>query len=110
MLKPPGVARQLVTFLVLPRKVTQRKRPRFAAATRFPALLGRSGCCGTRTACSDSPRRNLLTSLRYSAALRGKEAKRFCVRCAHVFCRSGFARHGGPRPPYDFRVFGFSFP
>ncbi|ADE11501.1 hypothetical protein Slit_1264 [Sideroxydans lithotrophicus ES-1] len=28
---PSGVARQLVTFLVLPRKVTQRSRPRFAA-------------------------------------------------------------------------------
>jgi hypothetical protein len=26
-----GVARQLVTFLVLPRKVTKRSRPRFAA-------------------------------------------------------------------------------
>ena len=41
--KPPGVARQQVTFLVLPRKVTQRSRPRFAAPTGYPALLGRSG-------------------------------------------------------------------
>jgi len=34
---PPGVARQLVTFLVLPRKVTQRRRPRFAAL-RVPCV------------------------------------------------------------------------
>jgi hypothetical protein len=27
----PGVARRQVTFLVLPRKVTKRNRPRFAA-------------------------------------------------------------------------------
>ena len=85
MQKPPGVARQQVTFLALPRKVTQRRRPRFAAAARFPALLDCSGGCGTRATRSDSPRRNPLTSLRYSAALRGKKAKRFCVRCAHEF-------------------------
>ena len=69
----PGVARQQVTFLVLPRKVTQRRRPRFAAASRFPALLDWSGGCGTRTSCSDSPRRLPLTSLRYSAAHRGRK-------------------------------------
>src|SRR3989338_5913553 len=51
--KPPGVARQQVTFLVLPRKVTQRRRPRFAAASRYPALLDWSGGCGTRAARSD---------------------------------------------------------
>ena len=73
--KPPGVARQLVTFLVLPRKVTKRSRPRFAAAARFPALLDWSGGCGTRATRSDSPRRNPLTSLRYSAALRGMKPK-----------------------------------
>jgi hypothetical protein len=77
MQKPPGVARQLVTFLVLPRKVTKRSRPRFAAPAGFPALLDWSGGCGTRTiryasTCSNSPRRHLLTSLRYSAAHRGK--------------------------------------
>jgi hypothetical protein len=32
----PGVARQQITFLVLPRKVIKRNRPRFAAASRFP--------------------------------------------------------------------------
>jgi len=83
MQTPPGVARQQVTFLVLPRKVTQRRRPRFAAPAGYPALLDWSGGCGTRAARSDSPRRLPLTSLRYSAALRGKKAKRFCVRCAH---------------------------
>jgi len=41
--KPSGVARQLVTFLVLPRKVTKRGRPRCAAPTGFPALLDWSG-------------------------------------------------------------------
>jgi hypothetical protein len=30
----PGVARQLLTFLVSPRKVSQRRRPRFAAPLR----------------------------------------------------------------------------
>src|SRR3989338_3437202 len=93
--KPPGVARQQVTFLVLPRKVTQRRRPRFAAASRYPALLDWSGGCGTRAARSDitsdlagvvcqpsrmascfiSPRRNPLTSPRYSAAHRGGKSK-----------------------------------
>src|SRR5450759_2840530 len=50
---PPGVARQQVTFIVLPRKVTQRHRPRFAAPAGYPALLVWSGGCGTRTACSN---------------------------------------------------------
>src|SRR5450759_2942063 len=108
MQKPPGVARQLVTFLVLPRKVTQRRRPRFAAATRFPALLDWSGGCGTRTiryasTCSNSPRRLLLTSLCYSAAHRGKKAKRFCVRYAHELfdlCEEGMPSS---------RVWGFCF-
>ncbi len=63
--------RQQVTFLALPRKVTKRSRPQFAAATRFPALFACSGGCGTRAARSNSPRRNPLTSLRYSAAHRG---------------------------------------
>src|SRR4030065_331146 len=49
----PGVARQLVTFLVLPRKVTQRSRPQFTAPAGYPALLDWSGGCGTRTACSN---------------------------------------------------------
>src|SRR5665811_721578 len=42
-----------VTFLVLPRKVTKRSRPRFAAPAGCPALLDWSGGCGTRTACSN---------------------------------------------------------
>ena len=40
---PSGVARQLVTFLVLPRKVTKRSRPRCATPSGFPALLGQPG-------------------------------------------------------------------
>ena len=40
---PSGVARQLVTFLVLPRKVTKRGRPQRAAPSGFPALLGQPG-------------------------------------------------------------------
>ena len=39
----PGVARRQVTFLVLPRKVTKRGRPRCAAPSGFPALLDWSG-------------------------------------------------------------------
>ena len=83
----PGVARQQVTFLVLPRKVTQRRRPRCAAPLRgFPALLAWSGGCGTRATRSDSPRRHPLTSLRYSAAHRGMKSERCGVRYAHGFC------------------------
>ena len=83
------VDRQLVTFLVLPRKVTKRNRPRFAAAARYPALLDWSGGCGTRATRSNSPRRNPLTSLRYSAAHRGGNAKIQNLkigwaRCAHA--------------------------
>jgi len=59
----------------LPRKVTKRKRPRFAAPAGYPALLDWSGGCGTRAMRSNSPRRLSLTSLRYSAAHRGEEAK-----------------------------------
>jgi hypothetical protein len=88
-----GAARRQVTFLVLPRKVTKRNRPRFAAATRYPTLLDWSGGCGTRAtrsnitsdlagvvcqlsrmaSCFISPRRHPLTSLRYSAAHRGEK-------------------------------------
>jgi hypothetical protein len=69
--KSPVADRQLLTFLVLPRKVSQRRRPRFAAALRFPALLVGSGGCRTCALRSYSPRRHPLTRLRYSAALRG---------------------------------------
>src|SRR5450759_1644221 len=85
-----------VTFLVLPRKVTKRSRPRFAAPAGCPALLVWSGGCGTRTACSNitsdlagvvcqlsrmascfiSARRNPLTSLRYSVADEGDEKRK----------------------------------
>jgi hypothetical protein len=34
----PGVARQLLTFLVSPRKVSQRRRPQAAAPSEFPAM------------------------------------------------------------------------
>jgi len=101
-----GVARQQVTFLVLPRKVTKRNRPRFAAPAGCPALLDWSGGCGTRAARSDSPRRYPLTSLRYSAAHRGNEAV-LCALCARIFL-IGVRR---ACPPHGFGVWfsGFVF-
>ncbi len=45
-----GVTRQPVTFLVSPRKVTKRKRPRPATPLVFPALLALSGGCPQRRA------------------------------------------------------------
>src|SRR5512140_3310833 len=45
---PSGVAGQLVTFLVLPRKVTKRSRPRFAAPTGFPRYFTNKRGCATR--------------------------------------------------------------
>jgi hypothetical protein len=44
----PGVARRLVTFLVLPRKVTKRSRPRFAAPSGFPRYFANKRGCATR--------------------------------------------------------------
>ncbi len=78
--KPPVVDRQLVTFLVLPRKVTKRNRPRFAAAARCPALLDWSGLLinshdPLRGHVLKHIRQNSLTSLRYSAALRGRKSE-----------------------------------
>jgi len=35
-----GVARRLVTFFVLPKKVTKKSRPQSVTSSRFPALLG----------------------------------------------------------------------
>lgn len=69
----PGVARQLVTFLASPRKVTKRRRPRvrrpfglpFAAQSRGPlAKLGLvelpvvadSHCARPQTLLADNPR------------------------------------------------------
>jgi hypothetical protein len=74
-----------ITFFVRPKKVIKETPPRFTAASRYPALLDWSGGCGTRTACSNSPRRNPLTSLRYSAAHRGMKSRKCCVRFAHDF-------------------------
>ena len=72
----PVADRQLVTFLVLPRKVTKRSRPRFAAPAGFPALLDWSGFLinshdPLRGHVLKHIRQNSLTSLCYSAAHRG---------------------------------------
>ncbi len=74
----PGVARRQVTFLVLPRKVTKRGRPRCAAPAGFPPLLDWSGFLinshdPLRGHVLKHIRQNSLTSLRYSAAHRGNE-------------------------------------
>src|SRR5450759_3752187 len=53
---PPGVARQLVTFLVLPRKVTQRSRPRFVAPAGFPRSAASKRGCATRPGGAHTPR------------------------------------------------------
>ena len=89
--KPSGIARQLVTFLVLPRKVTKRSRPRFAAASRFPALLDWSGLLINS---HDPLRGHVLKHIRRTTpdqpallgGAQGKESqRRFCVgTCAHV--------------------------
>src|ERR1039458_5537666 len=52
----PGVARQLVTFLVLPRKVTKRNRPRFAAPAGFPRSAASKRGCATRPGGAHTPR------------------------------------------------------
>jgi len=62
-------------FSWLAKKSDPKKSPRFTAPAGYPALLDWSGGCGTRATRSNSPRRNPLTSLRYSAALRGGKAK-----------------------------------
>ncbi len=51
--------------------------PQSTTSSRFPALLDRSGGCGTRTACSDSPRRLPLTCLRYSVVEQGYPKAKF---------------------------------
>jgi len=62
------------SHFLLPRQKesNQRKGDPGLPPFGFPALLDWSGGCGTRATRSDSPRRNPLTSLRYSAALRGR--------------------------------------
>src|SRR5512135_2556215 len=53
--KPSGVARQLVTFLVLPRKVTKRSRPRFAAPAGSPRKSANKRGCATRPSGAHTP-------------------------------------------------------
>ena len=45
----PGVARRLVTFFVLPKKITKKSRPQSAIPAGFPVLLGWSGGCGNQS-------------------------------------------------------------
>jgi hypothetical protein len=58
-------------FLLRQRKSNQKEGDPGFPPFGCPALLDWSGGCGTRATRSDSPRRNPLTSLRYSAAYRG---------------------------------------
>ena len=51
----PGVARQQVTFLVLPRKVTKRSRPRCSAPTGFPRYFTNKRGCATRPGGAHKP-------------------------------------------------------
>jgi|SRR3989338_7872466 len=62
-------------FLLRQRKSNQKEGDPGLPPFGFPALLDWSGGCGTRAARSDSPCRNPLTSLRYSAALRGGQSE-----------------------------------
>ena len=66
------VDRQLVTFLVLPRKVTKRRRPRFAAPAGFPRSAASKRGCATRPR-GDAARRSnsARLPLRFLAADRG---------------------------------------
>jgi len=73
----PGVARRLVTFFVLPKKVTKKSRPQSATSSRFPALLGWSGFLTNshdplRVHVLKHVRQNSLTSLCYSVAEQGR--------------------------------------
>jgi len=65
-----------ITFFMRLKKIIKETPPRFAAPAASPALLDWSGGCGTRAMRSNSPRRLSLTSLRYSAALRGGKTKK----------------------------------
>src|SRR5512145_1657055 len=90
---PPGIARQLVTFLVLPRKVTKRSRPRFAAPAGFPRYFANKRGCATRPSRAHktcpaaeleqcSPKPPLVCEIsRRRTGERGR--MRFCVRFAH---------------------------
>jgi len=77
----PGAARHADYFLYSCKESSQRKHAPVCRPLRgYPALLVWSGGCGTRATRSNSPRRHLLTSLRYSAAHRGRKSGRCCVR------------------------------
>jgi len=81
-------------FLLLrQKKVTKEKATLVCRPLRgFPALLGKSGGCGTRATRSDSPRRNPLTCLCYSAALKGmKSHAALCALRARFFFGFGEA-------------------
>jgi len=83
----PGAARHAGYFLWPAKESNQRNAAPVCRPLRgFPVLLDWSGGCGTRAARSNSPRRHPLTSLRYSAAHRGKKSGRCCVRYAHDSC------------------------
>jgi len=84
----------LVTFLVLPRKVTQRRRPRCAAADADPCSNARKRGCATRPGrahkscpaaeleqCSPNPP---LACARSAGRRTGAEGHR--VRPAHAVC------------------------
>jgi len=66
----PGVARQLLTFLARPRKVSQRRPPHWTVPSGCPALLEATGGCGThprespartQTVLAESPCRSCVT-------------------------------------------------
>jgi hypothetical protein len=77
----PGVARRLVTFFVLPKKVTKKSRPQSTTSSRFPALLDWSGFLTNshdplRVHVLKHVRQNSLTSLCYSVAEQGREKQK----------------------------------
>src|SRR3989338_4473877 len=84
---------KLLSFASPKRKYPKKRRPRFAAASRFPALLDWSGGCGTRAARSDRPRRNPPTSLRHSAAHRGGKTETQNRKAGFVGCNKHSALH-----------------
>jgi hypothetical protein len=94
--KPSGAARQLVTFLASPRKVTQRRRPQFrhpcgipcvARQAGLPHKLARSASQPRAQTCSSEfPGLPVLLSGGYGDP-KSKAVRRFCVRahCALTF-------------------------
>jgi hypothetical protein len=103
--KPPGVVRQQVTFLVLPKKVTKRRRPRCAVPSGFPRYFANKRGCATRPSgahktcptaeleqCSPKPPLVCEISRRRTGERRSKAV--LCVLRARLF----FER-GGHCPP-----------